>query len=131
MFAMRVQLSVATLKASVSLMPKSDAAKPPMTRMRPSAIMTCPEQKIADIVLVTAVNVWLVGSQTRAETLLVSQASHITMEPLGNNPICTATIGQFSTADHWPTVAADEEEPVVKTPSPDVANYPFWPRLFQ
>src|SRR5262245_10443889 len=79
--------------------------------MRPSFNAVIPEQKISVTPvgsgMGTAVNVFVAGSQTRADSLPMhwGPPSHKRTLPLSNRTWLMATKGQFINDDHCPTTA--------------------------
>src|SRR6266508_5352748 len=97
------QLLVFGSKMFVAWMPNSPPLWPPMTSTRPSSSSTCAEQKIWASMSGAVMNVFVAGSQTRADGVPpYSQASQTSTLPLLIRLECTATSGQFMTEDQEP-----------------------------
>ena len=104
MSATRFHVPVAGSKIVVSARPRLPVVKmpsPPAVRMRPSGRCTLPEQKMLPGALIVVGKVCEVAFHTAVGSGFC-QPSQMSRLPFLSRTECTATIGQFMSADHWP-----------------------------
>src|SRR5262245_35221184 len=110
-----VHLLIPGSKRFVSLTPVCPAAWPPATRICPSAKAQWPEQNMLVRLFGTEVKMpGFAGFQRRA-SFPFPWPSHARICPVGSRAACTATMGQVTEADHWPTRDAVAAATVTET----------------